>query len=157
MARSNPLTIVLERVGAEDIHEGPGRGTIYPGMLVKWSGTGGSLMPVNEAGRQEIKVAVENPYSDDTDTANIDAPYNYGSDKGETVRYVHARRGDLLYMILDSSSTGTEYTTYVQAHDDGRLQACGANVAGGTVVFGQMESSEIAGSGAGTRIKVRVF
>lgn len=157
MARTNPLKIVLERVGDIDIHEAPGKGTIYPGMLLKWTATGGSLVPCGTAGIQEIKVAVENPYDEDTDTKAIDRPYNYGSTKGDTVRYIHARRGDLLYMILDAGSNVTANVTYVQSHDDGSLQSCGANAAGGTVIFGQAESAEVSGDTAGTRFKVRVF
>jgi len=140
-----------------DIHEAPGKGTIYPGYLLKWGGAGnGSLVPCGTAGCQEIKVAIENPYSDDTSTAAIDSPYNNGTDKGETVRYVHARRGDLLQMRLAADKSVTAYVTYVQSHDDGTLQNCGANTAGGTVVFGQAEGSEVAATG-GTRVKIRVF
>jgi hypothetical protein len=157
MARSNPLTIILERVGDLDIHEAPGKGTIYPGYLLKWCGaSNGSLVPCGTAGLQEIKVAIENPYSDDNSVAAVDKPYNYGTDKGETVRYIHARRGDLLYMYLDDGSDATSQVTYVQSHDDGTLQDCASNEAGGTVIFGQAESAEATSTG-GTRIKVRVF
>lgn len=165
MARSNPLTILLERSGDQDIHEAPAAatGTIYPGMLVKWASSAGSLIPCNQDNMQEIKVAVENPYrSGATDRAAIDAHY----ENGDRVRFVYARRGDLLYMLLEGDQTATALRSYVYSYgstgDDGKLACTGAGTYpplgdGGTYTFGLAESAKIAGSGAGTRVKVRVY
>jgi len=156
MASSTPHSIIMERVGDEDILEAPGKGTIYPGYMLTFEGSNGSLIPCGTAGAQTWKVAVENPYDDDTSSAAIDSPYNYGSEKGARVRYIEARRGDLLWMILAADKNVTAFTSHVRPHDDGTLENCGKNVAGGTFIFGQAESTESATT-AGTRIKVRVF
>lgn len=115
MARTTPLTIILERVGDEDIHEAPGAGTIKPGYVCQFqSGGAGTLEACATAGIKNVVVAVENPYDDATSSAAIDSAYV----SDDTVRYIFPRPGDLLYMY-GSSVTAVEKYTPVKAHSSG--------------------------------------
>jgi len=152
MARTTPLTIVLERVGDEDIHEGPGSGSIYPGYICQFeSGGSGTLEACATAGIRNVAVAVENPYDDDNSKAAINSPYT----SGQTVRYIFPRPGDLLYLYGTKVSCVEKYTGLkASTNTDGYVEA-GKQTSGS--LFGYAwETVDTTGATSGTRVKVRV-
>lgn len=156
MSTSTPNTIILERVGELDIHEAPGRGTIKPGYLVAFEkGGSGSLVACATAAFPTQLVAVENPYDDAVDTKAIDSPYV----SSDTVRYIFARPGDLLYMFLDAdSSSTTAKVTMLYAHDTGALDDGPRDAtAGGTHLIGFAWDGVTSPQSGMSRQKVRIM
>ena len=152
MARTTPLTIVLERVGDEDIHEGPGSGSIYPGYICQFeSGGSGTLEACSTAGIKNVVVAVENPYDDDNSKAAINSPYT----SGQTVRYIFPRPGDLLYLYGTGVAAKEKYTAYkASTATDGYVEETAGSAA---EIFGYAwDTVDTSGATSGTRVKVRV-
>ena len=100
MASSTPHVIVLQtnEEGAErPVCEGLATTTtIVPGHLIMWS-SGELVVHNNDDLAAAPMFAVENPFAEVTSGANIDHAYA----AAETVRYVWAQPGDIIYAFLE--------------------------------------------------------
>jgi hypothetical protein len=160
MASSAPNTIVLRSNNPDNmmqrVQEAPCQAavTILPGHLLAW-GTTNTVKPhaTANAALEGRKVALENPWSDHGSGKNIDHAYA----AGETVPFIFAQSGDVLYMWLEDEGNVTKGAP-LAPNGSGELQAITVDA---TVVaesvFGYADEAvnNTGGTGA-VRIRVRV-
>ena len=157
MAASAPSTIVLRSNnrdnGMERVMEAPCQAavTIKPGMLLAF-GTTNTVKPHSAAvgNKEGSKVAIDNWQA----TASaIDTVYN----AGETVRYIHAVPGDVLYMLIKTGSNVAKGAS-LESAGTGALQASTTPVAGTALdgIVGYAEEAVNNASGSDARIRVRM-
>lgn len=160
MASSTPHTIVLRGkpqeedryYGATDEDGDAAAGSsITPGQLLEY--TSGDLQEHATAGGNAQKmVAVENPFDDDTTSAAIDSDYAVA----ESVWYIVARTGDVLYMWLASGENVSKGDP-LESDGNGDLQAfataADAGLHDNLVGYAQ---EDVNAAAARARIKVRI-
>lgn len=165
MASSTPHTIILKSNNPDNmmqrVEERPCQAavTITPGMLLAW-GTTNTVKPHATANGalEGRKVALENPWSDhglliSTNGANIDHAYA----AGETVAFIFAQSGDLLYMMLEAAANVAKGAP-LAPNGAGYLQAITVDASAvAESVFGYAEEAvDNTAGGDGVRIRVRV-
>jgi hypothetical protein len=150
MASSTPHVIVLqtnEEGAARPIQEGLATpATIKPGHLIMWS-SGKLILHDNDDAPGAPMFAVENPFAEVTSGANID--HAYAAD--ETVRFVWAQPGDLIYAFLE---TGNNATKGLALTSDGAGGFQITPAAGAIIAWADEDLNNTTGSQA--RLKVRV-
>ena len=159
MASTASHTIVLRSNNPDNmmqrVQEAPCQAavTVTPGHLLAW-GTTNTVKPhaTADGALEGRKVAVENPWSDHGNGAAIDHAYA----AGETVAFIFAQSGDVLYMWLEDEANVAKGAP-LAPNGSGELQAITVDA---TVVeesvFGYAEEAvnNTGGSGA-VRIRVR--
>ena len=123
--------------------------TILPGMLITQL-PAGTYVPYSASATEQkpvpILVAVENPYSGNYGTKQIDTPYN----AGDRVYLVNHRPGDVMYMFLEDGAVSIgDYLTR-PATTPGYLNE---PVGGASVALGSAYEAADA-SGGPVRVKV---
>jgi len=157
MASSTPSTIVLRSNnrdnGMERVHEAPCQAavTIRPGMLCAY-GTTNTIKPhaVAVGNKEGVKVAIDNWQATGS---GIDTVYN----AAETVRYLFASPGDVLYMLLKTGNNVAKGGP-LESGGAGNLQVGTTPVAGTSVdsVVGYAEEALNNATGSDARIRVRI-
>lgn len=157
MASSTPNTIVLRSNnrdnGMERVSEAPCQAavTIRPGMLLAY-GTANTVKPhaVAVGNAEGIKVAIDNWQAT---ASGIDTVYN----AAETVRFIFASPGDVLYMLLKTGNNVVKGGS-LESGGAGNLQVGTTPVAGTLVdsVVGYAEEALNNASGSDARIRVRI-
>jgi len=153
MASSTPNTIVLRSNnrdnGMQRVHEAPCQAAtpIRPGMLLA-VGTTNTIKPHAGAGlnREGNKVAIDNWQATGS---GLDTVYN----AAETVRYIFASPGDVLYMLIKTGSNVAKGAP-LESAGTGALQA-----AAGTAIdslVGYAEEAVNNATGSDGRIRVRM-
>jgi hypothetical protein len=156
MANTNSSTIVLRSNsrdnGMERVMEAPCQAavTIRPGMLLG-VGTTNTVKPHSGAGanREGNKVALDNLFAAPSAGSAIDATFAAGN----TVPYIHAVPGDVLYMLIKTGSNVAKGAA-LESAGTGALQA-----AAGTAIdslVGYAEEAVNNASGSDARIRVRM-
>ena len=153
MASSTPSTIVLRSNdrdnGMQRVSEAPCQAavTIKPGMLLAY-GTTNTVKPHAGAGlnREGNKVAIDNWQATGS---GIDTLYN----AGETVRYIHASPGDVLYMLIETASNVAKGAA-LESNGAGALQALAGTAVDCLVGYAEEAVNNATGSDA--RIRVRM-
>lgn len=160
MASSAPNTIVLRSNDPDNmmqrVQEAPCQAavTITPGMLLEW-GTTNTVKPhaTADANLQGRKVALENPWSDHGSGKAIDHAYA----AGETVPFIFAQAGDVLYMLLEAGANAAKGVA-LSSNAAGALQLI--TIAATTVVESIVayadEAVDNSGGGAAVRIRARI-
>lgn len=160
MASSAPNTIILRSNNPDNmmqrVQEAPCQAavTILPGQLLAW-GTTNTVKPHATANGalEGRKVAVENPWSDHGSGKAIDHAYA----AGETVAFIFAQPGDVLYMWLEDEGNVAKGAP-LAPNGSGDLQAITVDASAvEESVFGYAEEpvNNTGGSGS-VRIRVRV-
>lgn len=108
MASSTYNTIVIRSNNPDNmvqrVREAKAAGAITPGMLCELTSSGTIQAHSTEGGVLKGRlVALENEFSNHGTGKAIDHAYA----TGETVRYIHAKTGDQLYMLLEDGATIT--------------------------------------------------
>lgn len=165
MASATPHTIVLRSNNPDNMmqrtQEAPCQGavTITPGMLLAW-GTTNTVKPHATANGalQGRKVAIENPWSDHGVIYSSDGPniaHDYAA--GETVFFIFAQSGDVLYMLLEDGANATKGIA-LAPNGAGALQLLTVDASAvEESVFGYAEETvDNTSGGAVARIRVRV-
>ena len=153
MASSTPSTIVLRSNnrdnGMQRVHEAPCQAavTIRPGMLLAY-GTTNTVKPHAGAGlnREGNKVAIDNWQATGS---GLDTVYN----AGETVRYIFASPGDVLYMLLETGSNIAKGAA-LESNGTGALQALAGTALDAVIGYADEALNNATGSDA--RIRVRM-
>ena len=99
------------------VQEDYGSGTIYPGYLIEYDASEQLVAHTTGTGWHQRMVAIENPFDDDNTVAAIDSPYL----TADTVRYIYALPGDLLYMYL-ATGTAVRGMSRLVSNGDGTLR-----------------------------------
>lgn len=159
MASSAPNTIVLRSNNPDNmmqrVRENPCQSavTITPGMLLEY-GTTNTVKPnaQTDSGLQGRKVAIENPWSDHGAGKAIDHAYT----AGETVPWIPAQSGDVLYMWLEAAANVAKGAP-LAPNGAGALQAI--TISATTVVESIFAYAEEAvdNSGGGSAVRIRVL
>lgn len=154
MASSTPKTILLQVNGAERpvYDDRPAAAATTPGELVEIT-SAGKITPVASAGKVVGKLfAVEAPWADDPTNPAIDQDYA----ANDTVRYVYAQPGDLVYAWLAASNEAAIGSILVSTATAGQLGVAtvDATTLAGAVVG--IAEEAVTTTAAAARIKVRV-
>lgn len=157
MASTTPNTIVLRSNnrdnGMQRVSEAPclTAVTIRPGMLLA-GGAGNTVRPHNTAtgNKEGVKVAIDNWQAT---ASGIDTVYN----AAETVRYIFASPGDVLYMLIKTGSNVAKGAA-LESAGTGALQAGTTPIAGTSVdsVVGYADEAVNNATGSDGRIRVRI-
>jgi hypothetical protein len=131
------------------VQEALGSGTIYPGYLVELDTAEALVAHATANGFQQRMVALENPFDDATGTAAIDSPYR----TNDTVRFIYAQPGDLMYMYL-ATGTAVRGRSRLTSNGDGTLRVSTVGTADLDVVGTPHEDLTCA---AATRLRVRIL
>lgn len=165
MASSTPHTIVLRSNNPENmiqrVSEAPCQAavTITPGMLLAW-GTTNTVKPhpTADIAVEGRKVAIENPWSDHTLIASTNGPnIDHAYAAAETVGYIFAQPGDVLYMLLKAGENVAKGAP-LSSDGAGALKAI-TNAASVVLeaIFGYAnEAVDNSGGATPARIRVRV-
>lgn len=153
MASTTDHTIVLSTAVPFNIEgrvqEGYGSGTIYPGYLLEYDTNEYLVAHATGTGFHRRMVALENPFDDDNTTAAIDSPYR----TADTVRFIYALPGDLLYMYL-ATGTAVMGRSLLCSNGDGTLRVSTTGSADLSVVGVPEEDLACA---TATRLRVRIL
>lgn len=156
MASATPHTIVLRSNNPDNMmqrtKEAPCQAavTILPGMLIE-RGTTNTVKPHASAGGNAARmVAIENPWSDHGSGANIDHAYA----AGETVFYIEASPGDVLYMYLEDEGN-VAIEAPLESNGAGALQALAGTAVEGLVGYAEEAVNNTGGTGD-VRIRVKI-
>jgi len=153
MASTTDHTIVLSAAQPFAIEgrvqEGLGSGTIYPGYIIKYNAAEALIPHAVGTGYWTRMVAIENPYDDDYTTAAIDSPYR----TNDTVRFIYAQPGDLLYMYL-ATGTAVRGISRLCSNGDGTLRVSTVGSSDLTVIGVPHEDLVCA---TATRLRVRIL
>jgi len=156
MASSTPHTIVLRSNNPDNmmqrVKEAPCQAavTIKPGMLIE-RGTTNTVKPHATAGGNAARmVAIENPWSDHGSGAAIDHDYA----AGETVFYIDALPGDVLYMFLEDEGN-VAIEAALESNGAGALQALAGSAVEGMIGYAEEAVNNTGGSGD-VRIRVKI-
>jgi hypothetical protein len=157
MASSTPSTIVLRSNnrdnGMQRVHEAPCQAavSIKPGMLLAY-GTTNTIKPHATAvgNREGNKVAIDNWQASGS---GLDTVYA----AGETVRFLFASPGDVLYMLIKTGSNVAKGAA-LESAGTGALQAHTTPVAGSGIdnIVGYAEEAVNNATGSDARIRVRM-
>jgi len=131
------------------VQEDYGSGTIYPGYLLEYNTSEQLVAHSTGTGWHRRMVALENPYDDDNTVAAIDSPYL----TADTVRFIYAQPGDLLYMYL-ATGTAVKGRSLLCSNGDGALRVSTTGSADLSVVGTPEEDVTCASN---TRIRVRIL
>ena len=156
MASTTAHTIIIQSNNpdnmAQRIHESPCQAavTIVPGMLLDW-GTTNTVKPHATAGGNAVgrKVAVENPWSDHGSGQAIDHAYA----AGESVGYIDAAAGDVLYMFLETAANVAKGAP-LQSNGAGALEAHVAGAVEGIIGYAYEALNNATGSNARIRVEI---
>lgn len=164
MASATPHTIVLRSNNPDNMmqrtQEAPCQAavTITPGMLLAW-GTTNTVKPhaTANAALEGRKVALENPWSDHGVIYSSEGPniaHAYAA--GETVFFIFASPGDVLYMMLEAAANVAKGAP-LGSNGAGYLQALTVDAAAveQSVGFYADEAVDNTAGGDGVRIRVR--
>jgi hypothetical protein len=146
MASATPHTILLQVNGLERpvFEKNAGEAGIKPGHLLAISG--GNVVRQNTAGATVLKrIAIEHGYRNTGSTLNIETAYA----NNDTVPFVYAQSGDLVYMILKNGQN-VAAGALLEAATGGEVQA----VTTGFVIGAAEEAANA--SGGAVRVKVRI-
>jgi hypothetical protein len=164
MASTTAHTIVLFSNNDENrmqrVHSAPCQSavTVTPGHLLDF-GTGVTVKPhaTADGASNGRRVALENPWSDhallvSTNGPNIDHAYL----AGETVFFIPASNGDVLYMFIAAGQNAAKGAPLV-SNGDGTLKVAtvGAGTLTDAIVGYATEAVDNSGGGAAVRIRVR--
>jgi len=153
MAASAPHIILLQVNGSErPIYSDrtAANGNITPGALIELAGPT-TVQPVATADKFNARMfALETAHAPLVNTPNIDQPYA----AGDTVYYVYAQPGDLVYAIIDANQTVAVGARLAASGVNGRLSVEATNV--DATVVGIAEDAVVTGAGATARCRVRI-
>lgn len=145
--RSNNPDNMMQRVREAPCQAGV---TITPGMLIE-RGTTNTVKPHATGGGNAARmVAIENPWSDHGNGAAIDHAYA----AGETVFYIDAQSGDVLYMFLEDEGN-VAIEAALESDGAGALQALAGTAVEGLVAYAEEAVNNTGGSGP-VRIRVKI-
>jgi hypothetical protein len=130
------------------VQEDYGSGTINPGYLIEYDTNEHLVAHATGTGWHQRMVAIENPFDDATATAAIDSPYL----TADTVRYIYALPGDLLYMYL-ATGTAVRGRSRLVSNGDGTLRISTSGSADLIIVGVPHEDLVCA---TATRLRVRI-
>lgn len=160
MASSAAHTIVLRSNNPDNmmqrVQEAPCQAavTITPGMLLAW-GTTNTVKPhaTADGALEGRKVALENPWSNHGSGGAIDHAYA----AGETVPFIFAQSGDVLYMLLEAAANVAKGAP-LAPNGAGALQAItvDASALEESVVGYAEEAVNNSGGADPVRIRVRI-
>jgi len=152
MSSTTDHTIVLSTAVPFNIEgrvqEDCGGGTIYPGYLIEYDANENLVAHATGTSWHQRMVAIENPYDDDNTVAAIDSPYL----SNDTVRYIYALPGDLLYMYL-ANGTAVRGRSRLVSNGDGTLRVSASGSADLIIVGVPHEDLACA---TATRLRVRI-
>lgn len=155
MASTTEHTIVLStatQFGIEGrVQEGYGSGTIYPGYLIEYDTNEYLVAHATGTGVHQRMIALENPYDDDTSSAAIDSAYL----TADTVRFMYALPGDLVYMYLADSQNAVKGRSRLASNGDGTLRVVTTGTPDQSIV-GVPEEDLNNSTGAAARLRVRI-
>lgn len=125
---------------------------ITPGMLLAIS-SGALIKHATADGATQKIVAAENPQADHASNANIDIDWA----SGDSVQYIAAQPGDILYMWLATGNNAVDGVSLLFSNGDGTLKvvANGATILEGALVgtpVGSLNNT----SGSKARLAVRI-
>lgn len=157
MASSAPNTIVLRSNNPDNMmqraQEAPCQAavTILPGHLLAW-GTTNTVKPHATANGalEGRKVAIENPWSDHGNGKNIDHAYA----AGETVGFIFAQPGDVLYMWLEAGANATKGAA-LAPNGAGELQLITVDATAVEQSVGFYADEAIDNSAGGVAVRIR--
>jgi hypothetical protein len=131
------------------VQEDIGSGTIRPGDLIEYNTAEALVVHATGTGWHQRMVAIENPYDDDNTVAAIDSPYL----TSDTVRFIYAQPGDLLYMYL-ATGTAVRGRSRLASNGDGTLRVVTSGSADLSVIGVPHEDLVCA---TRTRLRVRIL
>lgn len=153
MAATTHRTVLLQVNGSErPIYSDKvaANGNITPGGLIELA-SATTVQPIASADKFNARMfAVETSHAPLTNTPNIDQVYA----SGDTVYFIYAQPGDLVYAIIDASQTVTVGSRLAASGVAGRLSVETTNVDG--TIVGIAEEAVTTGAGATARCKVRI-
>lgn len=161
MASATPHVITLRSNNPDNMQqrtwESPCQAAVVitPGMLIE-RGTTNTVKPHASAGGNTSRmVALENPWSDHgvvygSEGPNIDHDYA----ASETVFWVPANSGDVLYMLLEDEGN-VAIEAPLESNGAGALQALAGTAVEGLVGYAEEAVDNTGGSG-NVRIRVRI-
>ena len=153
MAASAPRTILLQTSGSERpvySDKSAANGNITPGALIELA-SATTVQPVAAADKFNARMfAVESAHAPLVNVPNIDQPYA----AGDSVYYIYAQPGDLLYAIIDANQTVAVGARLAASGVNGRLSVEATNV--DATIVGVAEEAVTTGAGATARCRVRI-
>jgi len=154
MARTTPSTVVLQLNSADRPvynDKKAAEAGILPGHLIQLaSATTVEMLDTADKANARM-VAVEAAWqSDDTANPAIDTAY----DSGDTVSYIYAQPGDLLYLVLSVSQVASIGSILATSGTKGEVSVESTNT--DQKVIGVAEEA-VTTTAATARIKVRMF
>lgn len=156
MASATPHTIVLRSNNPDNMmqrtKEAPCQGSVVitPGMLIE-RGTTNTVKPHASAGGNTARmVAIENDWSDHASGPNI--AHDYAA--AETVFYIDALPGDVLYMLLEDAAN-VAIEAPLESNGAGALQPLAGTAVEGLVGYAE-EAVDNTSGGAVARIRVKI-
>ncbi len=153
MAASAHRTVLLQVNGSErPIYSDKvaANANITPGALIELA-SATQVQPIATADKFNARMfAVETAHAPLVNTPNIDQAYA----SGDTVYFIYAQPGDLVYAIIDASQTVTVGSRLAASGVAGRLSVETTNVDG--TIVGIAEEAVTTGAGATARCRVRI-
>lgn len=153
MAATTHRTVLLQVNGSErPIYSDKvaANANITPGALIELA-SATTVQPIATADKFNARMfAVETAHAPLVNTPNIDQAYA----SGDTVYFIYAQPGDLVYAIIDASQTVTVGSRLAASGVAGRLSVETTNVDG--TIVGIAEEAVTTGAGATARCRVRI-
>ena len=133
------------------VQEDYGSGTILPGYLIEYDTNEFLVAHATGTGWHQRMVALENPFDDANTTAAIDSAYL----TADTVRYLYAQPGDLLYMYLANGETAVRGRSRLVSNGDGTLRVSTSGSAD-LIIVGVPHEDLTNATGSAARLRVRI-
>ena len=151
-----PTTILLEvndRGAERPIQEADAGGTIKPGHLVEFDGSGDLIVHATSGGNAQKLFAIEDPYRTPTSNSAIDNTYVATN----LARYIRAQSGDVVYgLLVDEGNVAKGDPLVSQGDGSVDTATIDATTLAGAVVGYAAEAVNYTGGSGEVRLRIVV-